>query len=717
MLRENMQSRPNIYQVIKEACDMQGREVPIHDIYSGQAQRESHTISKSSPTKAQEPRQGAIVGAVYAPPAEEKPNLPDIVPMRRGRPAASPGPKKQAPSASKVTDGDPFAALDSTSSRKVAEADELSSRFPTLDQFSLLHDKGAKFNFEASAASPQFQSTPTNQDLAERLADEVFASSLVGSERPTPSPRPNSVTPTMQQGQHDPSPPAERPLSKIPSAPAKAEHTQPTPTSSTVRNSHDLKTISSKPGSKYVSTGTMTSDFSSKASPPRADVRHGESLPQRNSFKASPDVLPIHARPPHLRRPSLSSRPSLEDNRRQAQVSDPALASNVHNVRPRPASTSFESSTLDFLREKELARPQKTSTPPMSQTSQRPQNPRSQLRVESKTSRAQVEDDMLIDIVDSGLMAQSKQVDLSKRMTVSTAPVPKKLPKRLGDAVSRFEGASRQDITDVTRPKQPQQDVTPSDPAPGYNSNPASDPSTNTLIDIDEDTKTPEMRRELERQKLEEEEKRVAAAQAEYRNRITSSGKPVPGPKNVSGPPRTASTIQNRMQSLLNEEQKPTVVHRTAQGYGKYTDDPSTAPTQKVLPSIPRKPIGTKSRVDVPSNGTGSSTSTAPTVTSSYSAPVSAPKPIGPKPPAPKKKPTHLNSFPTGARPPSPIKQAWRAQPEYLVAVDLPGQPALEMSSQEKADYIEDFTKRFPSLSSIETDTQASRASGGSRQW
>lgn len=35
MLREDMQSRPNIYQVLKEACAMQGREVPIQDVRRG----------------------------------------------------------------------------------------------------------------------------------------------------------------------------------------------------------------------------------------------------------------------------------------------------------------------------------------------------------------------------------------------------------------------------------------------------------------------------------------------------------------------------------------------------------------------------------------------------------------------------------------------------------------------------------------------------------
>lgn len=32
MLRESPQARPNIYQVLREGCAMQGRDVPIHDV-------------------------------------------------------------------------------------------------------------------------------------------------------------------------------------------------------------------------------------------------------------------------------------------------------------------------------------------------------------------------------------------------------------------------------------------------------------------------------------------------------------------------------------------------------------------------------------------------------------------------------------------------------------------------------------------------------------
>jgi AP2-associated kinase len=113
--------------------------------------------------------------------------------MRRGRvpvsqsspsPMPSPQPNRPSPSPGKVTNGDPFAALDARAAAK--SADELSNRFPTLDQFSLLHDKGQKFEFDDGLNSPQ-QPKDLSQRVAERLADEAF---LVPSSPPVaPSPR------------------------------------------------------------------------------------------------------------------------------------------------------------------------------------------------------------------------------------------------------------------------------------------------------------------------------------------------------------------------------------------------------------------------------------------------------------------------------------------------------------------------------------------------
>jgi hypothetical protein len=48
MLRENLYDRPNIYQVLKEGCAMQGRDVPVHDVsVSSQTNEPILTIRRS----------------------------------------------------------------------------------------------------------------------------------------------------------------------------------------------------------------------------------------------------------------------------------------------------------------------------------------------------------------------------------------------------------------------------------------------------------------------------------------------------------------------------------------------------------------------------------------------------------------------------------------------------------------------------------------------
>ena len=76
-----------------------------------------------------------------------------------------------------------------------------------------------------------------------------------------------------------------------------------------------------------------------------------------------------------------------------------------------------------------------------------------------------------------------------------------------------------------------------------------------------------------------------------------------------------------------------------------------------------------------------------------------APRPVAPP------KPTHLNKLPTGSRAGSPPKQhrslpsgggGASAAEQQLVGLGL------DMTAQEKEDYLQDFSKRFPSLNAIE---------------
>jgi len=294
---------------------------------------------------------------------------------------------------------------------------------------------------------------------------------------------------------------------------------------------------------------------------------------------------------------------------------------------------------------------------------------------------------------------------------------------------------------------------------------------------------TPEMRREQEARMLAQEEARVAAAQAEYKQRVgqrsaAGGGPPVPPPKSIGGVSRVAS-IQNKVQSLLDESNRSAeTVTRTAQGYGHYSDVAATKPPGSVAgdgsgrPAVPRKPVGATAQITgsgqlqqfpqqqqqrpptssgpspaaVDMSATGRTIAATVTTTGGGQG-----RPMAPP------KPTHLNKpLPTNAagRPPSPTKQsplipnpalansrggitspkirgatntpssavsssASGMGTEALLAVDLPGgggSALLSMTAAEKDDYIQDFQKRFPSLGAIEMVERDLGAEGGGRR-
>jgi AP2-associated kinase len=302
-------------------------------------------------------------------------------------------------------------------------------------------------------------------------------------------------------------------------------------------------------------------------------------------------------------------------------------------------------------------------------------------------------------------LEDSERTKSSKRSSLTSLSGNKNiLAGKFGDAFKLFEGSSPNN----GRNPSPQRESAHRDLTPIAGSEATDGRSDDGHVLEDEDRMTPEMRREMERLKLQEEEQRVEAAQAEYRKRVAAGqrGPPVP-PKSIGGVSRAVS-IQNRVQSLLNEDQKSPTIQRTAQGYGKYTDVPEAInKPEKPLPGVSKKPLTVaKTRVDAsPARGPSSTSSAPPALTS---------KPLA-KPPAPKK-PMHLNSLPTGQRPASPQKPT-RAQTssEQLISMDVPGQQMLDMTAKEKDDYLQDFSKRFPSLGSIEmVEREIGGQNGGS---
>lgn len=614
-----------------------------------------------------------------------------------------------------VTSGDPFAALDSNSAAK--SADELSSRFPTLDQFSILHEKGIKFDFD-SAGSPT-----TAQTVSEHLADNAFGISQ--NQAPQPAAEEPTRAPPVT------SPPPERqapPALKSASAPPKpsemsraAEIIMSTPELQAISSSGANVLQPSPTRPTMVSTGTMTtppSERTTTRTPSQYQMyrfpdRHRSSsmlrqqettIPIRTESPSIPQSGSLHA---HVRHPSSSSRPSLEGGRPSAEnLGD---YSRSASGRPRPVSTHLESN-LDFLREREsFAKP--LASPSLSSPKMLPERMASpNLLVDSEDTNIESN----VDFLRSMEEPKPRKSEESKRASLSSLGKKSIFAGKFGDAFKRFE-ANQQGAPPARTPS-PLRSIERRDLTPIAGSEATDGRSDDGQALEETDDMTPEMRRELERRRLSDEEKRVAAAQAEYRARIAHRGdgsKSTPPP--VSGSSRAAA-IQNKVQSLLDENTRSsTNFKRTAEGYGQYTDSPATPPQMEGKPSIARKPVGSIKPNPRPMGSSSSlnRVSTVPTKASDFSRPVPPPKDIGSRPAAPPK-PVHLNKHLTNqgyssGRPTSPqkptvnttgMRQTGRL--EALVAADLPGQPALDMTAQEKDDYLQDFSKRFPSLTAIE---------------
>ena len=643
--------------------------------------------------------------------------IPEVTPMRRGRPTASPAPgqasQHQRPS-SKPTGGDPFAALDSKSPR-TGDPDEFSSRFPSLDQFSLLHDQGAKFDFD-STSSPVKQKNEGQDQATHRLADEVFAASRSPPTGGAGS-RPQSAAPTPATArvaaQHIET------LSKSSSGSPRQEVSR---AQSIISSNPDLQAISTHTTAKYVSIGTSTSDLpleqpiktasyrlsqiqatdsprsSSLPRQPSATVEQSQSGDTRSNVSARvPSLQPQSA---HTRTPS-TTRGSLEITRSREDLLDVTPRNTLAISHPRPQSTNFESTTtMDYLREREaLSRPHSRLSPRRSSQVPSPNVPSPNLIPTDDEPQPETSNlDFLRSMEDSDSKA-------ARRSSVGSLPGSKSiLGGKFSDAFKRFEGNQ----SSSGRTPSPLKEHDRRDLAPIAGSEATDGRSDDGKFQDDEDNMTPEARREMERRKLEEEERRVEAAQAEYRKRVAAGGSSEAGPSTMPKPgggPSRAMTIQNRVQSLLDEQRTPNVP-KTAHGYGKYSDAASSASKpEKPLPEIPRKPITTSKPLgQVPYLAGGNSTgSSAP--------PALPPGKTTAKPVAPKK-PVHLNSLPNRNRPSSPSKTIQSPTAEQLVAIDLPGQPALDMTPQEKDNYLEEFSQRFPSLSAME----GGQASGGARR-
>ncbi len=705
-------------------------------------------------------------GAFKAPVVVEKQSIPDIVPMRRGRPTtldAKSNASKPSPSPLRNSTSDPFSVLDAgkASTRDSATFEDVSSRFPALDEFSLLHDSGSKFAFDS-------ESTPVKKDIKQQvtnaLADDAFAFPST-SAKPAPSKQPSTHSAVEV-----------KPASRVRETPSSID-----------TNIVPPSTVQQKPSS-YVSTGTMTSNPPSPTVNTRATSNRqifrfppsteGKPFPeQRSSDPAELAAARLRAdatsaRPSQVdsqpkqqdnaAEQSLSSRPSFEISHRSSFLGgfDNSLhRSRSATTKSRPSSMQGPSKPGIFRR---LSR-EKSREPRNEELVQETEMLTSNVtgNVEDGEEAAKIDSNVdYLKALEEAEAAKKKEKRLSsgsrhfKRASmpsVSLSGTKNLLAGRFGEAFRRYETNS-EDPSHGDESRQPIHlgDDMPLSPIVGSEATDGRSDDGNSLEESEE--VPPEVRRELERRRLEQEEKRVADAAAAYRQRLTGGGKSGGAP----GPNQKAMSIQSKVRSLLDESGRaspsPT---RTAEGYGKYTDQgPSPAPSNNPprtssrqvsvgslpngagqMPSRakppPNTPLSLASRLENDAQQLASVSTHAPVDLPRHSAPPSenpVTRPTGP--PKPQPKPPALRTvdrIPSSPLKPSsltsrksfstrnPYQTSPAEQPDQTTPtpgnLQIDGAPADE-------DWENNFSKRYPDLSGlglVETDIDDKLYSRGSR--
>jgi AP2-associated kinase len=541
-----------------------------------------------------------------------QPSIPDITPMRRGRPTQAqshlqPVSAKVTPAGSRGTSSDPFAALDSGSAAaRSAAVDELASRFPSLDEFSLLHDRGNKFEFGQTVPSADPKQETISKRVTEALADEVFAqSNTPPTQSKSATPALDRALPTREIKRTEMQPPIAvrsqptlaQPTPQRPSMVSTGIQTSPPPSPSPPKHTdfsqRTWRAPQGKPDHLYNSNQTLSRQASSPFEaelPPRPEKTSSRpGILERHRTKSQSHTLAVPQSP-------ASSRPSLESSRPPAlDLSESISRSKSANARPRPASVYVESN-MDYLRNRE--------TPPSKMATSNKTGgwlPKSDVR----TSTSAVEEDSSSDeegpedpIASNVGFLRAMETDNTKQKksrrsssggkskrtslpSISLSGTKNILAGRFGDAFRRFETNSstqpaRVPSPDIDHDLLRNQTLTPiaGSERTGTSGNSEDEMGLDETQDL-----SPEVRRELERRRLSQEEKRVADAAAEYRQRLAQ------GDRGGAGPSK-GSAIQNRVKSLL-DGQKEAPPTRTAEGYGRFTPAVKTGER----PIVARKPV------------------------------------------------------------------------------------------------------------------------------
>lgn len=492
--------------------------------------------------------------------------------MRRGRPEKTSehhSSAKPSPSPLRFVSNDPFAALDQPTA--AGSADELASRFPTLDQFSILHEKGSAFNFEQGSANNRHLS----EKVTNALADEAFA-------LPKAPPKPTTLKPAPSISRVE--------LEKRRSVETRSE---PPEAQAPIAQPVPLK-------AGMVSTGTMTSPSPSPSisdrpihrfpppdafKRPSSQPRTFDKVPNREDTFFSKRASLINRSQPDLDmtpKSPASSRPSLEGRRPSLTDLETLHRSKSASSKARPTS-AYINKVRDSIHRQETLE----TFPHPTSNEARTQSPVAATDDEIVVDTTNISSDM--DFLrakedesagrkrDKRHSSGSRHVKRASLPSISLSGTKNLLAGRFGEAFRKFESNAPDQRSQSPSPERGRLMVERNlSPITGSEATERSDDGH--AFDETEEV-SPEVRRELERRRLSQEEKRVADAAAEYRRRLVEKGDAGGGGRGPQGSAKAAA-IQNRVQSLLhNENGKP--VLKTAEGYGRFTADVSVRPERQ----------------------------------------------------------------------------------------------------------------------------------------
>ncbi|KAI1001013.1 hypothetical protein K3495_g7182 [Podosphaera aphanis] len=666
---------------------MQGIEVPIKDIYNGKAT--SAPIKTPQLPASNNVQKYSVVGAIISPPTPQQAIIPDVIPMRRGRPTKEQSTKPSSPLRKPTSD--PWAVLNSSPKTDI---EDVSNRFPSLDEFSLFHHEG---NFDFGKKTPD---TPKElkKMVTEHLADTAFA-----------------IQPKLHLSK------AQEIISSNPKLLAVSNPTIEKPTAKQI----PCKT---EPKRSYVSQGTMTTDLpqthsTSPYNHPAFPSSHHRSLStarnresstnQKESNSSSPTTGSTHVQPE-----SIPSYISLENIETSKEISSRAGSNRSHG---RPTSTFLESN-IDFLREQELTSrtsygsPYLRSNSTNSSSSSDSDEPIENRENESNASLLK-QSEVATNNVNRNRLSKTK----SKGASFSTIGGSKLLRTgKFGDAFKLFEqnlpSQSSQGHVRIPSPlntidleSNDSKVKTASETLP-VQSLVHGATRDESLFGIDDDKLAPEQRREVERRRLSIEEKRVSDAAAEYRKKVADRERIEESALKSVGVKSHSIGIQNKVKNLLDERQSQKSPNKSIiGGYGRLAEQESAHSTARdgnpYAPAL-SKPSPSKNSNSPPLTPAGyepaKNPSARPPQSNIPSSMVS--KPGGARPNAPPK-PVHLNQIANvtqGSTNPHVPRPEIADTSSYIGLKSNEPWAETMTSLEDKEVYLAYFSKRFPSLSSIE---------------